>query len=70
VLVAHHELRLPVADAARYVVDRHDREVRAFIAARDRVGVRPPVAEALECWIRANVDWSRESGRYAPDGGP
>ena len=75
VLVVRHELGLPMAEAVAHVVDRHDREVRAFIAARDRYGtgltavpgVRRAV-EGLQCWIRANVDWSRESGRYAPPG--
>ncbi len=72
VLVVRHGLRLSLADAVRHVVARHDQEVRAFLAARDRfwpqLSARPEIrraVEGLECWIRANVDWSRESGRYA-----
>jgi hypothetical protein len=71
VLVVGREMRLSTADAIRQVVERHDHEVRAFIAARDRYGSRlvtlGPVrraADGLQSWIRANVDWSRESGRY------
>jgi hypothetical protein len=71
VLVVGRELRVPTAAAIRHVVERHDHEVREFIAARDRYGSRlathTPVRRAvdgLQCWIRANVDWSRESGRY------
>jgi hypothetical protein len=69
VLVVQQELRLPVADAVRHVTDRHDREVRAFVAVSDAVPARPQARRAaagLEYWIRANVDWSRETGRYAP----
>ena len=71
VLVVGHELGLSTAEAVRHVVGRHDQEVRAFIGARDRYGARlatvAPLrraADGLQCWIRANVDWSRESGRY------
>jgi hypothetical protein len=69
VLVVHHELRLSLPDAVGYVVDRHDREVRLFVAAGRDLGKWRPDARrlvrSLEYWIRANVDWSRESGRYA-----
>jgi Terpene synthase family 2, C-terminal metal binding len=72
VLVVHHQLRMPLADAVGYVIDRHDREVRSFVAAGREFSYRRPdrrrLVTGLEHWIRANVDWSRESGRYAaPD---
>lgn len=77
VLVLRHHRRLRLADAVRVVVERHDAEVRAFLAVRaglpDRAGALGRVADGLAYWIRANVDWSRESGRYAPepsDGAP
>jgi hypothetical protein len=70
VIVVRHELRLSVAEAIRHVVDRHDGEVRAFVAAgtmfRRHQAEMHGMIDALEHWIRANVDWSRESGRYAP----
>jgi Terpene synthase family 2, C-terminal metal binding len=73
VLIVHHELRMSLADAVGYVIARHDREVRSFVAAARQVGHgRPDVQRlvtSLEHWIRANVDWSRESGRYAADPG-
>jgi hypothetical protein len=70
VLVVGREQQLSVPQAIRYVVDRHDDEVRAFIAAgamfRGRQPAMQGMIEALGHWIRANVDWSRESGRYQP----
>jgi hypothetical protein len=69
VLIVHHELRMSLAEAVDYVVSRHDREVRSFVAAAREFSRRPDVSRlvrGLEHWIRANVDWSRESGRYAP----
>lgn len=69
VLIVHHERRMSLADAVGYVIARHDREVRSFVAAAREFGHgRPEVQRlvtGLEHWIRANVDWSRESGRYA-----
>lgn len=76
VLAVRHEYRLSFADAARYVGDLHDAEVKAFLAARDRLEAGPAapevrrVADGLAHLIRANVDWSYESARYArPDNG-
>jgi hypothetical protein len=70
VLVVRHELGLSLVEAIRHVVDRHDGEVRAFIAAGAMFRRQQPemhgMIDALEHWMRANVDWSRESGRYAP----
>jgi terpene synthase-like protein len=77
VLVLRHERRLRLPDAVRAAVERHDAEVRAFVTARaalaDRPGPVRQVGDGLAYWIRANVDWSRESGRYAapePSDGP
>jgi hypothetical protein len=70
VLIVHRELRVSLADAVGYVVNWHDREVRSFVAAGREFGHRRPdiqrLVSGLEHWIRANVDWSRESGRYTP----
>jgi hypothetical protein len=78
VLVLHREYRLPLAGAVELAVAWHDREVRAFVEARSALGpavtpavalataeVVAPIADGLAYWIRANVDWSAESGRYA-----
>jgi hypothetical protein len=69
VLVVRHELRLSLPDAVRYVVECHDAQVHAFVATRAMLGPEPGVqalADGLAHWIRGNVDWSRETGRYAP----
>jgi hypothetical protein len=71
VLVLHRQDRQPLPAAVELVVARHDEEVRRFIALRDEL--RPALrsapgvgwfVEGLAHWIRANVDWSSESGRY------
>jgi Terpene synthase family 2, C-terminal metal binding len=71
VLVLQRQERLSSAAAVRRVVARHDQEVRRFVAARAEL--RPELRAApgverlvtgLAHWIRANVDWSAESGRY------
>jgi hypothetical protein len=71
VLVVQRQERLSTAAAIRRVVARHDEEVRRFVAVRAQL--RPAVRAApgvewlvtgLTQWIRGNVDWSAESGRY------
>lgn len=76
VLVVHRDRRLSLVDAVREVVERHDAEVEAYVAGRARLAAEVAawpalgrVVDGLAHWIRANVDWSRDSGRYAPGRG-
>jgi 5-epi-alpha-selinene synthase len=75
VLIIAHNGQLGRNEAIQRAADMHDAAVRAFQrleAALARSGTLPtPVAcfiEALKGWMRANLDWSIETGRYAiPD---
>lgn len=67
----HHGLSLTQSIAA--VVDHHDREMRAFLAACAELpnlgdaahnAALDRYAAMLRCWVRANLDWSFECGRY------
>lgn len=77
VLALRHERRLPVEVAVRAAVDEHDGLVEDFVAARERFAAGPlagdPAVAAVAAdfvhWIRGNVDWSMESGRYTPPDG-
>jgi len=67
------ELGLSLREAVDAAVAEHDARVLEFQVARDRVESRAgtdPVAHrslhSLVHWIRGNVDWSVESGRYTP----
>jgi 5-epi-alpha-selinene synthase len=62
VLVLHREHRVPLAGAVELAVAWHDREVRAFVSLAEQA--KGVIADGLAHWIRANVDWSAESGRY------
>lgn len=74
VLALRHERRLPVEAAVRAAVGEHDTLVEDFVAARERFAAGPlaedpavaAVAADFAHWIRGNVDWSMESGRYTP----
>ena len=74
VLALRHERRLPVEAAVRAAVAEHDALVEDFVAARERfaagrLAADPAVAVVAADfvhWIRGNVDWSMESGRYTP----
>ena len=74
VLALRHERRVPVEDAVRAAVAEHDALVEDFVAARERFAAGPlaadPAVAAVAAdfvhWIRGNVDWSMESGRYTP----
>ncbi len=74
VLALRHERRLPVEVAVRAAVDEHDALVEDFVAARERFAAGPlagdPAVDAVAGdfvhWVRGNVDWSMESGRYTP----
>jgi hypothetical protein len=72
VLVVRHQFSLPLPDALRMVVERHDEQVRAFVAVRAALTAAPErepgvraLADGLAHWIRGNVDWSRATGRYS-----
>jgi len=76
VLVVRNELGVPLTEAVRRVAARHDAEVHAFVARRAalpaEVRADPAVTRfitGLTYWIRGNIDWSRDSGRYAPPEG-
>ncbi|GAA3268063.1 hypothetical protein GCM10020218_006830 [Dactylosporangium vinaceum] len=67
------EHRLHLAEAVSAAVAEHDACVLEFQVARDRLETRwwsdPTCATGigdLVHWIRGNVDWSMESGRYTP----
>jgi hypothetical protein len=69
VLVLHRRHGMTMAEAIRTTVAWHDREVRGFLALRDGLPAEfrkavYPLADGLGHWIRANIDWSYESGRY------
>ncbi|WP_327009453.1 hypothetical protein OHA72_20745 [Dactylosporangium sp. NBC_01737] len=74
VLALRHERRLPVEAAVRAAVAEHDALVEDFVAARARFADGPLAADPAVAavagdfahWIRGNVDWSMESGRYTP----
>jgi hypothetical protein len=73
VLVVRDQTGAGLARAVGTVAAWHDAEVRAFRrvgsvlepALLAQPGVRALV-DGLAHWLRANVDWSAESGRYAP----
>ena len=76
VLVVRNEHGVSLTEAVRRVVTRHDAEVRAFVARRaalaPEVRADPAVhglVTGLSYSIRGNIDWSRDSGRYAPPEG-
>jgi hypothetical protein len=73
VLVLGHHTGCSLDEAVRAAARYHDGQVRGFVAAREAMpldllnhsGVAGVVAD-LAHWIRGNMDWSRETGRYAP----
>lgn len=72
VIIAQHEQGLSLEAARAYVMKRHDRAVAAFVQQRDLL----PAFDAdtdqrmaryvagLAAWMRANLDWSKHTGRY------
>ncbi|MET7399874.1 hypothetical protein ABZS66_40960 [Dactylosporangium sp. NPDC005572] len=69
VFAFQREHRLSLQDAVYAAVAEHDEHVTTFMAARDRLGAADPgpCTDDLVHWIRGNLDWSLESGRYVPD---
>jgi hypothetical protein len=73
VFALQREHRLPLTEAVAAAVAEHDDQVLEFQVARDRLEARwwgdPRCVTAigdLVHWVRGNVDWSMESGRYTP----
>jgi hypothetical protein len=74
VFAFQREHRLSLDDAVYAAVAEHDERVAEFMAARERLEAGPWAADEavtttvndLVHWIRGNVDWSLESGRYTP----
>jgi hypothetical protein len=75
VFIVREERRLTLADAVHAAVAEHDAQVAAFMSACDglrqgRWGADPVVATGVDDiahWLRGNLDWSLESGRYATE---
>jgi len=65
-IVLQHESALSIGDAVAAAVRMHDDAIRQF--ERDEPGLPPAMhrfVDALKGWVRANLDWSIETGRYA-----
>jgi hypothetical protein len=73
VIVEQKESGCSFDEAMARVVRMHDEEVAEFVRlARTLPTSEPALAHfvsVLEAWMRANYDWSLESGRYAASGG-
>jgi hypothetical protein len=75
VFIVREERQLSLADAVHAAVAEHDAQVAAFVAACDGIeqgpwGADPMVVTGvadLAHWLRGNLDWSLESGRYAAE---
>jgi 5-epi-alpha-selinene synthase len=72
VAVLMHHRGMSRDEATGEVVARHDKEVADFDATAARLSSRDGQADAqlaalatmLRCWMRGNLDWSLECGRY------
>jgi hypothetical protein len=72
VLIAQHERCSSLEEAVAYVIDCHNRAVTAFQTLQrylptlegEQEDAMQRYVKGLEKWIRANIDWSMESGRY------
>jgi hypothetical protein len=73
VFVLSQERGIALSEAVTAAVVEHDAQVATFIAAREALlggawGDDPAVVAAvgdMGHWVRGNVDWSAESGRYS-----
>ncbi|MGI5237504.1 terpene synthase family protein [Dactylosporangium sp. CA-139066] len=77
VFALQREHRLSLEEAVAAAVDEHDTHVIAFQVARDRLETRhwddrPAIIGITDLvhWVRGNLDWSLESGRYSPEALP
>lgn len=67
VLLVKHAFNLDLATAIELVANKHDLIVREFELLDRRLPPDPRLrrfVDALKAWMRANYDWSLESGRY------
>ena len=70
VVVLQYDVGLRPRDAVQEAVRMHDDAVRSFECCEQRMiqnGISPEVERfvaALKGWMRANLDWSSETGRY------
>lgn len=72
VLALHHEHGITVAEAVAQAAQLHDLEVRQFLALERLVPSLGAETDAqlrrydgaLRAWMRGNLDWGRDSGRY------
>jgi hypothetical protein len=69
VLVVRHVRGCELEAAIEHVAHMHDEIIREFEVLE--TGLNPDqrlrrFVDALKTWVRANLDWSIESGRYAP----
>ncbi len=73
-LVLRHQEDIPLQPAVDQVARLIEREVKRFIALEARLPSFGPTIDAmvqrfiagLRSWMRGNLDWSLESGRYRP----
>ncbi|HEY0254021.1 MAG TPA: terpene synthase, partial [Kofleriaceae bacterium] len=63
VIVLQHEADLSLEDAIAAAARMHDEAIRE-LEAGERGAPQPAFVAALKGWVRANVDWSIETGRY------
>jgi len=66
-----HRNGQPLDGAMRSAAEMHDGLVADFLALEERIAADAAIAssarpfiEALKGWVRANIDWSIETGRY------
>lgn len=72
VLILRHHRRLDLQTALDQAVEMHNQEVRTFLRLEQELpsfGLNidrqlKRYVEAMRIWMRSNVDWSLESGRY------
>ncbi len=73
-LILQHQENIPLQEAVDRVARLIEREVKRFIALEARLpsfgvtidGVVQRFIAGLHDWMRGNLDWSYESGRYRP----
>jgi len=78
VLVLMDKEALSLHRAIDRAIAAHDAEVRSFLAVSARLFTAARADDdplrryvrMLECWISGHLDWSRETGRYAPPPAP
>lgn len=68
-VLAHHHCAGDIAQATELAIRMHDARVADFIRfATSRPLVDPELhrfVDTMRAWMRGNLDWARESGRYA-----